>query len=251
MKLSSVAVASVVRLLTSVIASFCLQLTSSKRFARKRAQLSARYGADNYDDKSNTSCRNSEKSRSHCAVMSGPAVEAGVGAGPSKSDELAAVKQKDLKQAEASTATALSAPLAAVAAGLDGASPPGGAAAIAQTLASGQASSSNGHGHTVVPAYPYNVSMAPFIPGHSSARTDGYFEQHVPDDSNVQTRLPSICVDYLSHDWEEDDVWTSWKAMTKHKTEIANGVRLENASWRTWAKQRGKLKTISPETLNW
>jgi hypothetical protein len=46
-------------------------------------------------------------------------------------------------------------------------------------------------------------------------------------------------------------VWTSWKAMTKHKSEIANGVRLENASWRTWAKQRSQLKTISPETLNW
>jgi len=183
--------------------------------------------------------------------MSGPAVEAGVAAGPSKSDELAAVKQKDLKQAQASTANALSSP-SAVAASLDPASSPEAAeAAIAQNLQSGQTSSSNGHGHTVVPAYPYNVSMAPFIPGHSSARTDGYFEQHVPDDSNVQTRLPSICVDYLSHDWEEDDVWTSWKAMTKHKTEIANGVRLENASWRTWAKQRGKLKTISPETLNW
>ena len=72
-----------------------------------------------------------------------------------------------------------------------------------------------------------------------------------PDDSGITTRLPSICVDYLSHDWAEDDVWTSWKAMTRHKSEIANGVRLENASWRTWAKQRGKLKTISPETLNW
>lgn len=107
------------------------------------------------------------------------------------------------------------------------------------------------HGHTVVPAYPYNVSMSPFIPGSSSSKQDSYFEQHVPDDSNVQTRLPSICVDYLSHDWQEDDVWTSWKAMTKHKSEIANGVRLENASWRTWAKQRGRLKTISPETLNW
>lgn len=93
--------------------------------------------------------------------------------------------------------------------------------------------------------------MSPFIPGVTSSRQDSYFEQHVPDDSNVQTRLPSICVDYLSHDWQEDDVWTSWKAMTKHKSEIANGVRLENASWRTWAKQRGKLKTISPETLNW
>lgn len=34
-------------------------------------------------------------------------------------------------------------------------------------------------------------------------------------------------------------------------TQIANGVRLENASWRTWAKQRGNLKTINPETLNW
>lgn len=97
-----------------------------------------------------------------------------------------------------------------------------------------------GHHHSsVVPAYPYNVQMAPaHIPGGA-------------DDSGITTRLPSICVDYLSHDWQEDDVWASWKAMTKHKTEIANGVRLENASWRTWAKQRGNLKTISPETLNW
>lgn len=39
--------------------------------------------------------------------------------------------------------------------------------------------------------------------------------------------------------------------MTRHKHEIANGVRLENASWRTWQKQRNKLRTISPETLNW
>ncbi|KAF8902336.1 hypothetical protein CPB84DRAFT_1678865 [Gymnopilus junonius] len=39
--------------------------------------------------------------------------------------------------------------------------------------------------------------------------------------------------------------------MTRQKNEIANGVRLENASWRTWWKQRNKLKTVSPETLNW
>ncbi|GAA5907673.1 protein phosphatase regulator REG1 [Sporobolomyces salmoneus] len=101
---------------------------------------------------------------------------------------------------------------------------------------------SQSHSHSnVVPAYPYNVAMAPSSFGGGP----------VPDDSEITTRLPSICVDYLSHDWAEDDVWTSWKAMTRHKSEIANGVRLENASWRTWAKQRGKLKTISPETLNW
>ena len=97
------------------------------------------------------------------------------------------------------------------------------------------------HSHSnVVPAYPYNVSMLPQT--HNGP---------TPDDLGITTHLPSICVDYLSHDWEEDDIWTSWKAMTRHKSEIANGVRLENASWRTWAKQRGKLKTISPETLNW
>jgi hypothetical protein len=89
---------------------------------------------------------------------------------------------------------------------------------------------------TVIPSYPYNVSSTPYFPGSSSDRSERVFEQHAPDDSNVQTRLPSIAVDYLSHDWKEDDVWASWKAMTKHKSELANGVRLE---------------TISPETLNW
>ncbi|KAF9269230.1 hypothetical protein L218DRAFT_851834 [Marasmius fiardii PR-910] len=39
--------------------------------------------------------------------------------------------------------------------------------------------------------------------------------------------------------------------MTRQKNEIANGMRLENASWRTWWKQRNKLKTVNPETLNW
>lgn len=101
-------------------------------------------------------------------------------------------------------------------------------------------STPTGHSN-LVPAYPYNVAMTP-------AAVHG---GPLPDDSEVTTRLPSICVDYLSHDWAEDDVWTSWKAMTRHKAEIANGVRLENASWRTWAKQRGNLKTVSPETLNW
>lgn len=99
---------------------------------------------------------------------------------------------------------------------------------------------------TVVPQYPYNVSMPPF-----AGALLPYERAPMPDDNDVQTRLPSICVDYLSHNWDESDVWTSWKAMTRHKHEMANGVRLENASWRTWAKQRSNLKTISPETLNW
>lgn len=72
----------------------------------------------------------------------------------------------------------------------------------------------------------------------------------VPDDSALSTR-PRNQVDYLSHQWEEEDVWRSWRNMTRQKNEIANGIRLENASWRTWWKQRNKLKTVTPETLNW
>ena len=66
-------------------------------------------------------------------------------------------------------------------------------------------------------------------------------ENPAPDDTQIESITPKICVDYLSHDWKDEDVWNSWKAMTKRKNEIANGVRLENASWRTWAKHRGKL----------
>lgn len=71
------------------------------------------------------------------------------------------------------------------------------------------------------------------------------------DDGDFETTLPKICVDYLSHQWKEEDVWRSWRSMTRNKYEIANGMRLENASWRTWWKQRNGLKTISPEALNW
>ena len=72
----------------------------------------------------------------------------------------------------------------------------------------------------------------------------------IPDDSSLSTQ-PRGQVDYLSHEWREEDVWRSWRNMTRQKNEIANGVRLENASWRTWWKQRNKLPTVSPETLNW
>ncbi|KEP52753.1 regulation of carbohydrate metabolism-like protein [Rhizoctonia solani 123E] len=96
--------------------------------------------------------------------------------------------------------------------------------------------------------------MAQYIPGSSvtlSASLSALAHQPVVDDAHVVSNAPRVCVDYLSHNWQEEDVWKSWRNMTRHKHEIANGVRLENASWRTWWKQRNKLRTISPETLNW
>ncbi|KAF8494258.1 hypothetical protein JB92DRAFT_2835005 [Gautieria morchelliformis] len=71
-----------------------------------------------------------------------------------------------------------------------------------------------------------------------------------PDDSSLDTQAIGQ-VDYLSHNWQEEDVAKSWRNMTRRKDSIQNGARLENASWRTWWKQRKKLPTVSPETLNW
>ncbi|KAF9086906.1 hypothetical protein BGX23_008505 [Mortierella sp. AD031] len=63
---------------------------------------------------------------------------------------------------------------------------------------------------------------------------------------------PALAIDYLGNGWNnEDDIAASWKFMTKQKNDLINGLRLENASWRNWAKQRRNLKTVSPKTLNW
>ncbi|KAL4802625.1 hypothetical protein BDV18DRAFT_147022 [Aspergillus unguis] len=71
------------------------------------------------------------------------------------------------------------------------------------------------------------------------------------DDSSVEEK-PSRHVDYLSHDWKnEEDIWTSWRYVTSRRDAYENSIRLENASWRTWTKLRHNLGTVSPDALNW
>jgi Fungal protein of unknown function (DUF1752) len=70
------------------------------------------------------------------------------------------------------------------------------------------------------------------------------------DDASIESE-PERHVDYLSHDWREEDIWTSWRYVVSRRDRYSNGVRLENASWRTWAKSKYQLSTVSPETLNW
>ena len=70
------------------------------------------------------------------------------------------------------------------------------------------------------------------------------------DDTAVRV-APSRHVDYLSHDWKEEDIWSSWRHIVSKRRIYSNSARLENASWRTWTKAKYKLRTVSPETLNW
>ncbi|KAJ1565384.1 hypothetical protein HK096_003111, partial [Nowakowskiella sp. JEL0078] len=66
--------------------------------------------------------------------------------------------------------------------------------------------------------------------------------------SNV---LPEECVDYLSFNFDAFDLYKCWRNATKHKDNIINGRRLENASWRKFFQLRFGLPTIDPAKLNW
>ena len=70
------------------------------------------------------------------------------------------------------------------------------------------------------------------------------------DDQAIEDE-PTRHVDYLSHEWKEEDIWSSWRYIVTKRKVYSNSVRLENASWRTWVKAKNNLKTVSPETLNW
>ncbi|CZR56624.1 uncharacterized protein PAC_06513 [Phialocephala subalpina] len=74
--------------------------------------------------------------------------------------------------------------------------------------------------------------------------------EHTKDDTMVRDQ-PSRNVDYLCHDWEEEDIWSSWKHIVSIRKAYGNTGRLENALWRAWTKSQYRLKTVPPETLNW
>ncbi|EZF30677.1 hypothetical protein TMEN_5878 [Trichophyton mentagrophytes] len=70
------------------------------------------------------------------------------------------------------------------------------------------------------------------------------------DDCFVE-REPSRHVDYLSHSWREEDIWSSWRYIAARKDEYESGHRLENAAWRSWARIRFGLGCFPAEALNW
>ena len=86
-----------------------------------------------------------------------------------------------------------------------------------------------------------NVSLGPTIPS---------MHRHSKDDIAISSG-PLRQVDYLSHNWEEEDIRSSWRYIVIGRGTLLDDVRLENAAWRTWAKVKNSLKTIPPEALNW
>jgi hypothetical protein len=72
-----------------------------------------------------------------------------------------------------------------------------------------------------------------------------------PEDDTAARMLPVRHVDYLSYEWSEEDLWSTWKHIVSERSAYDNSVRLENASWRSWEKTRRNLKTVSPGSVKW
>ena len=103
------------------------------------------------------------------------------------------------------------------------------------------------HEENLEPPPSPKISSTPSTADGSIARRD---RTTAGDDSAVQQE-PTRHVDYLSHNWREEDIWSSWRLIVARRKTYSNSPRLENASWRTWTKSKYRLKTVSPEALNW
>lgn len=89
----------------------------------------------------------------------------------------------------------------------------------------------------------------------SSVATPSLHDFHDPqitagDDTAVK-REPTKQVDYFSHNWKEEDIWSSWRYVVAKRKTFSNSLRLENASWRAWTKNKYRLKTVSPDSVDW
>lgn len=101
-----------------------------------------------------------------------------------------------------------------------------------------------------LPARLFNVEIIDAKPVPSPS----YIDFHVAlrprgaDDSDIRPEVTDH-VDYLSYEWDMEDLHANWKHISAQK-DLRSG-RVENAAWRTWNKIFLNRSTISPESLNW
>ena len=111
--------------------------------------------------------------------------------------------------------------------------------------------------HLESPAGPHStgdhckISPAPHSTSINAPRLGSLEPFKRGEDDAAVCAQPSRHIDYLSHNWREEDIWSTWKYIVAKRGAYNDSTRLENASWRAWMKLKSKLKTISPETLGW
>ncbi len=103
-----------------------------------------------------------------------------------------------------------------------------------------------------------NDSSVDSTPSTYSMSSDNVAQTEIfqPHDDNDITFEPKNRVDYFSYDWTDREILKSWRYVVDRKRTIDHNARvensrLENASWRTWARAKYCLKTVTPESINW
>lgn len=79
------------------------------------------------------------------------------------------------------------------------------------------------------------------------------FSNDTVDDTYLQ-HPPTMHVDYLSHEWREEDISASWRFTMSNghrEGEEFKRSRLLNALWRRWGKTRFNLGTLPAEEIDW
>lgn len=97
-----------------------------------------------------------------------------------------------------------------------------------------------------------NSRYAPTPEDNGISETSGLASREaLVRDDNAINGEPTAQVDYLSYDWEEQDIWSSWRYIVSKREKFGSSARLENASWRAWTKVKYHLRTVSPESISW
>ncbi|KAI5295850.1 hypothetical protein KEM52_006720 [Ascosphaera acerosa] len=69
------------------------------------------------------------------------------------------------------------------------------------------------------------------------------------DDTTIADE-PTHHVDYLTHCWSEEDIWSTWRYVLSKRSTLPAVARLENASWRCWGKCRAGGLTVLAEKID-
>ncbi|KAI5288197.1 hypothetical protein KEM54_005397 [Ascosphaera aggregata] len=70
------------------------------------------------------------------------------------------------------------------------------------------------------------------------------------DDTTIEDE-PTHHVDYLTHPWTEEDIWSTWQYVLSKKSTLTAAARLQNASWRCWGKCKNGGLTVPAEKIDW
>lgn len=97
----------------------------------------------------------------------------------------------------------------------------------------------------------FNDEGNTFLIKNSRAGQEKNEESHETRDDIAIWPHPSRHVDYLSHDWREEEIWATWKHLRSGRKVCNEVERLENASRRAWTKVMLKRKAVDPKTFDW